>query len=90
MRVQPKYLLLVSDALIPLLGLFVWNWSLYFILLFYLLDLLAREVLTHVKTKGIYKAQGLQKKQKWVRNGLLSGILFLTVVAGIHAALWLI
>ena len=88
MRVQPKYILLVSDAIIPLLGLFVWNWSLYFILLFYLLDLTAREVLTHFKTREIYRTQGLKNTQKWQRKGLLSGVLFLLVVTAIHAAVW--
>lgn len=88
MRVQPKYILLVSDALIPLLGLFVWNWSLYFILLFYLLDLTAREVIMHLKTREIYRAQGLKNTQKWQQKGLLSGALFLTVVTGIHFAVW--
>jgi len=88
MRIQPKYIPLVSDAFIPLLGLFVWNWSLYFILLFYLLDLLAREVLTHYKTREIYRAQGLKNTQKWQQKGVLSGVLFLTVVAAIHGAVW--
>lgn len=88
MRFQPKYILLVSDAIIPLLGLFVWNWSLYFILLFYLLDLLAREVLTHFKTREIYRAQGLKNTKKWQQKGILSGGLFITVVAAIHGAVW--
>lgn len=88
MKIHPKYFLLFSDAFIPLLGFFVWNWSLYFILLFYLLDLLAREVLTHVKTRGIYKAQGLKNTQKWKQKGVLSGLLFLAVVAGVHATIW--
>lgn len=88
MRVQPKYILLLSDAFIPLLGLFVWNWSLYFILLFYLLDLLSREVLTHIKTREIYRAQGMKNTGKWKQKGILSGLLFLVVVTTIHAALW--
>mgnify|MGYP000194251812 CR=1 FL=1 len=88
MRIQPKYLLLISDAIIPLLGLFVWNWSLYFILLFYLLDLTAREVLTHFKTREIYRVQGLKNTQKWQRNGILSGVLFLAAVCTIHLAVW--
>jgi hypothetical protein len=90
MRVQPKYILLVSDAFIPLLGLFVWNWSLYFILLFYLLDLTAREVLTHFKTREIYREQGLKNTQKWQRKGMLSALLFLTAVFAIHGAVWVI
>ena len=89
MRIQPKYILLVSDAIIPLLGLFVWNWSLYFILLFYLLDLVAREVITHIKTRDIYRAQGLKTTQKWQRKGLLSGILLLVVISSIHGAVFL-
>lgn len=88
MRIQPKYILLVSDAFIPLLGLFVWNWSLYFIVLFYLLDLLAREVLTHVKTREIFRVQGLKNTNKWKRKGAASGLLFLVVVAAIHGAIW--
>jgi hypothetical protein len=88
MRIQPKYILLVSDAILPLLGLFVWEWSLYFILLFYLLDLTAREVLTHLKIREIYRAQGLKNTQKWQRKGLLSGILFFLVVAAIHISAW--
>jgi len=90
MRVNPKYILIFSDALIPLLGLFVWGWNLYFILLFYMLDLLAREVLTHIKTKGIYKAQGLKNKRKWLRKGVLSGALFMLSISAIHTAVWLI
>jgi len=88
MRIQPKYFLVFSDALIPLLGLFVWNWSLYFIVLFYLLDLISREVITHVKTRDIYRVQGLKNKQKWQRKGLFSGLLFLVAVAAIHGAIW--
>lgn len=86
MRIQPKYILLVSDAIIPLLGLFVFEWSLYFILLFYLLDLVAREVLTHFKTREIYRVQGLKSKRKWRLLGIRSGILLLLVITAIHGA----
>jgi len=88
MRIQPKYILLVSDAILPLLGLFLWEWSLYFILLFYLLDLTAREVLTHLKTREIYRVQGLKNTQKWQRKGLFSGALFLIVITAIHVSAW--
>ncbi|GAB5417133.1 MAG: hypothetical protein Crog4KO_19990 [Crocinitomicaceae bacterium] len=88
MRIQPKYILIFSDAFIPLLGLFVWNWSLYFILLFYLLDLLAREVLTHFKTREIYRVQGLKNTKKWQQKGIFSGVLFLISVVAIHIAVW--
>lgn len=90
MRVNPKYLMLVSDALIPLLGFFVWDWGLYFILLFYILDLLAREVITHVKIKKIYEDQGLKSKTKWVKNGVFGAILLLVVIVLIHLAMYFI
>jgi hypothetical protein len=35
---------LLGDILIPILGFFLWNWSIYFICLFFLLDQLSREV----------------------------------------------
>ena len=79
--------MLISDALIPLLGFFIWDWSLYFILLFYFLDLLAREVITHVKTRKIYEVQQLKNKQKWIRNGTLSALLLIVVVGIIHVAM---
>lgn len=88
MRIQPKYLLLFSDAFIPILGFFVWDWSLYFIVLFYFLDLLAREVITHLKTKKIYEVQGLSNKSKWVRSGALSALLLVLVFAAAHMGVY--
>ncbi len=90
MRLNPKYLMLFSDALIPILGFFVWDWSLYFILLFYIIDLLAREVITHVKTRKIYSDQGLKKRSKWIRNGLISAVLLLLVFILVHVAVFFI
>ncbi len=55
MQNRAIYIQLVGDAIIPLLGFFLWDWSLYFILLFYLIDLLASEVVILFKAK---KAQG--------------------------------
>lgn len=48
-----KLIQLVGEIAIPLLGYFWWNWSFYFLLLFYLLDLLANAVLVYVKAKKI-------------------------------------
>ena len=53
MRIQPKYIQLIGDAIIPLLGFFIWNWSLYFILLFYFLDVLVNELIVHLKSRRI-------------------------------------
>jgi hypothetical protein len=44
MNRQEKIASLLGDILIPILGFFLWNWSIYFICLFFLLDQLSREV----------------------------------------------
>ena len=52
-RLNPTYIQLIGDSVIPLLGYFFWNWNLYFILIFYGLDLLTKEVLLHLKSMKI-------------------------------------
>ncbi len=52
-RLNPKYIQLIGDSVIPLLGYFFWNWNLYFILIFYGIDFLTKEVLLHLKSKKI-------------------------------------
>ena len=61
MQNRAVYIQLVGDAIIPLLGFFLWDWSLYFILLFYLLDLISSEVVILFKTK---KAKGVNNATK--------------------------
>lgn len=80
MKLQPKYIQIIGDAIIPLLGFFMWNWSLYFILLFYLLDILVKETVIQFKSKKIIQFQGEQlnvkvMKKKWLRYFLISFIL---------------
>src|ERR1700741_5209084 len=43
----------LSEALLPLLGYFYWNWSFYDLLLFYFLDLLVATTFTFVKIKKV-------------------------------------
>ncbi|MGM0479745.1 MAG: hypothetical protein ACQERC_11030 [Bacteroidota bacterium] len=50
----------VGELAIPLLGFFYFDWSLYFILLFYFIDLLATEVFTWVKVRKIIAFQGIR------------------------------
>lgn len=47
----------IGELVIPLLGFFWLGWDLYFILLFYLLDLLATEVFYQLKISKINKFQ---------------------------------
>lgn len=90
MKINPKYIQLIGDAAIPLAGYFFWDWSLYFIILFYFIDVIASEVITHLKSKKIQDYQGGYLKKKWINHGLLSGALFLLMLIAVHVALWLI
>ncbi len=91
MRIQVKYIQLAGDAVIPLLGLFLWNWSLYFILLFYFLDILVNEFIVHLKSRRITLFQ--QQKtaiKRWILYGFLSVAVLTIAFLMIHFAMRLI
>lgn len=50
---QQLYIQLFSNIVIPVLGFLWWGWGLYFILLFYMLDILSAEIVTYLKSKKI-------------------------------------
>ena len=58
MKLNPKLIQAIADAAIPLLGYFLWEWNLYFILLFYILDLVASEIMAHLSTRKIREYLG--------------------------------
>jgi hypothetical protein len=75
MKLNPKVIQILGDGIIPLLGYFLWDWSLYFILLFYFLDLITKEVLLHLKTKKIKTIQHHNDRsffKKWFFKGTIS------------------
>ena len=78
-----KYIQILFEGLIPLLGYFLWDWSLYFILLFYLMDLIVDEVFANLKSKHIIKAQSLPVK-KGILNGVEGFTLLIVIILGIH------
>lgn len=82
-----RYIQLAGDALIPLLGFFWWNWSVYFIVLFYLLDLLIGEVIIYFKARKI--AEYDQREKAFYGRFLLSLLLLTGSVFLIHIAIWL-
>ena len=94
MRINPKYIQLVGDAIIPILGFFLWDWNLYFILLFYFLDMLTKEVLLHLKSNKIcqYRKQinydlFLKEKKERLKFGIISSILLLFCVFLVQLAM---
>jgi len=78
MQNRAIYIQLVGDAIIPLLGFFLWDWSLYFILLFYLIDLLASEVVILFKAN---KAQGNYTGKKRPFQMYSWSLFFLNILA---------
>ena len=90
MRLNRKYVLLFSEALIPVLGFFLWDWGLYFILLFYFIDILAQEVIMHLKSKKIIGAQNNANSSSWLKSGALSAFVVLAMISLIHVAMFYI
>lgn len=75
-----RFIQLIGDIAIPLLGYFWWNWNLYFIVLFFLLDLVFNEIFQWVKAKKIEEAQ----KIKMDKKSFLSLFLLITVICCAH------
>jgi len=88
-KIRQEYIQLIGDAVIPLAGAFFFDWSLYFILIFYCIDLLAQEVVLHLKSKKTVEFRGINKKE-WSSRGLKSGLLLLVALAIIHLAVFFI
>ncbi len=88
MQNKLKYVQLFGDALIPLFGFFMWNWSLYFILLYYLLDLFLNEALNHLKANKISNLYGTVVRKSWIGYGTFSFSLFVAVVFLVHIAVF--
>lgn len=71
---------LIGDISIPLLGYFWWNWNLYFIVLFFLLDIIFNEIFQWVKTKKIVETQKIKIDSK----AYFSIFLLITVIVCAH------
>jgi hypothetical protein len=75
----------IGEAGIPLLGYFVFDWSLYFILLFYFIDLVSTEVFTYLKVNRIIKHQGIGYAFRQRFTGLLiNTVIVLALLASAH------
>ena len=85
-QLNPKIIQLIGDAVIPLLGFFWWNWSLYFIVIFYLLDYLSNEVILNLKSKKITTYQEIDSKI-WIQKASLSFLLFFLGIVLVHLSM---
>ncbi len=82
MKVNPKFIQAAADAAIPLMGFFLWDWNIYFILLFYLLDLFATEIIAQLSARKIRAYNG--QKQNETKQALISLALFTVTLFVVH------
>lgn len=78
------YIKIFGEALIPLVGFFLWEWSLYFILLFYIIDVFVAEVLLYLKTKKIKSYSEKITPKEWILLGSISVGCMLILLGAIH------
>jgi hypothetical protein len=76
----------VLEAIIPLLGYFIWNWNLYFIVLFYLLDYSTNEVLVNLKASKINRENAMKQATGKLQS-VVSAFLLVAVIGSVHLAL---
>ncbi len=74
--IRLRLIQVVFEAAIPIIGYFYWNWTFYYILLFYLLDLLASTGFIFVKAKKI-KENNPNSESAKLLHLVASPILFL-------------
>jgi len=80
-----KLIQAIGEAIIPLLGFFYFEWNLYFILLFYFIDLVTTEVFLHLKINQILKFQSVKSySKKWKVNTLINSFSVVLIMIGTH------
>lgn len=87
---QQLYLKLASDLIIPILGFWIWDWSLYFILLFFMLDIISSEIVIHLKSRKIIQFN-VENRQYPIRNyTIISALFLMTTILFIHLGILLL
>lgn len=86
-KLKPVYVKVFGDALLPLLGYFLWDWSIYFILLFYILDAIVGEVLVHLKTRKIKSYSEKVVVSSWIQQAVFSALLLIIGLVGMHLSM---
>ena len=85
MQAKQKIILSLGDVLIPLFGFYYLDWSLYFIALYLLLDLIGSFIFYHVKArKRIQYSQNAADKKAYKKGTLVLFLLITFVVVATH------
>lgn len=70
-KINPKFIQLIGDLIIPLIGYFYWNWSLYFIVVFLIIDLIIKEIYVIKKSTLIIHSQHFNQQNPKIKNRVL-------------------
>ena len=91
MQERQLYIQILSNLLIPVLGFWLWNWNLYFIVLFYVLDILSSEVVVYLKSKKIGEAGKKEAIKSPVNTyKIISGLFVTATIAVIQLGILLL
>lgn len=67
-KINPKIIQLIGDVTIPLLGYFLWDWSLYFIVVFFIIDLIIKDIFAIKKSTLIIHSQHFNQQNPKIKN----------------------
>lgn len=85
---QLKFIQAGSDLIIPLLGYFIWNWSLFFIVFFLLLDLIVFTILSFLKDQKVQRFK-IQSYQFPIQQlGITLGLFLITLAVMNQGFVW--
>lgn len=91
MQERQLYIQILFNLLIPVLGFWLWNWNLYFIVLFYVLDILSSEVVVYLKSKKIREAGKKEAIKSPVNTyKIISGLFVTATIAVIQLGILLL
>lgn len=79
MNRQEKIAAFIGDVLIPILGYFLWNWSIYFICLFILIDQFSREISILIRMRIMRNRLRLS-----LRSYILNMLIFVGFLSMVH------
>lgn len=90
MTKQQRVLQALGELALPILGLYYLDWSIYFILLYYLLDSFANEIFYHVKIKKIITFNGNQQSDRktWWVSSIIQTLFFLLLIFIVHVSMF--
>ena len=90
MQNKQKVVQLLGDLAIPVLGFYLWNWNIYFILLFFCLDMIGGEIALHLKAKKIIEVQKGQTNLYWKTFGFVSLLVLCLNIVFIHFGMYVL